>query len=492
VARLNSPIGYWNVLALLAVTGVPLALWIAAQRTRPDWLRAAGVVYLYAAILALLLTFSRGGLAVGIVAAALWIAIGRPRLESAAALAIALVPVLAVAGWAFSRPGLTKDGESHSLQVHDGRWFGLALLLGGLGAFGAAFAASRYERERPLSQAWRLRLGRAAVAGTAVAILVGIGGLISAGITPSRVFHKFNEPVAAAVATTGPGHLGSFASSSRWNWWQEAWRAWRADAVAGTGAGSFGLTHRRLRTDGSFATEPHNLPLQFLSETGIIGFVLFLGIALAAAPALLETLRRLEGEDRLAAAALTVGLVAYVVHGVVDFDWDFVAVTGPAIAVLGVLLAVGRPARERLPAQRGLVAVTAAAVAAAALYSLASPWLASREVDEAYAAIGRGDNSAAVSHAKSARDLNPVSVDALLAWAAAETVSGNVAEAGRLYTKAISIQPDSWRPWYYRAKLLDRVAGPKAALFDARQAASRDPRGLAGNYAAELAAATSQ
>src|SRR5439155_13464682 len=99
VARLSSPIGYWNVLALLAVFALPLALWIAAPRTRPAWLRAAAVVYLYAALVALVLTFSRGGVGVGIAAVALWLVLARPRLESAAALAIALVPTLALCGW---------------------------------------------------------------------------------------------------------------------------------------------------------------------------------------------------------------------------------------------------------------------------------------------------------------------------------------------------------------------------------------------------------
>ena len=490
VARLSSPVGYWNVLALLTVFALPLALWVAAPRTRPDWLRAAGVLYLYAALVALLLTFSRGGVAVGVVAVALWLGITRPRLESAAALGVALVPTLAVAGWAFSRPGLTKDGEPHALQVHDGRWFGLALVLGAVAGFAAACWISRYERTQPLSETWRVRVGRAGVAAAGAAVVVGIVGLVAAGITPSRVWHKFNEPAASPTAVTGPGHLGSLASTSRWNWWQEAWKSWRAHPVLGTGAGTFDLTHRKLRVDGTVATEPHNLPLQFLSETGIFGFILFLGIALAGAGALVETLRRLEGEDRLAAAALVVVLFAYVVHGVVDFDWDFVAVTAPAAAALGVLLAAGRAARVRLlGARRGVLAVAAGAFAAAALYSLVSPWLASRRVDDAYAALGRSDFGAAVADARSAHDLNPVSVDALLAWGAAEAARGNTAAAGQLYTKAISIQPDNWRPWYYRARLLQTVSGPQAALFDAQQAAERDPRGLAGAYAASLATA---
>src|SRR5205823_6468022 len=250
VARLNSPIGYWNVLALLTVFALPLALWIAAPRSRPDWLRAVAVVYLYAALVALLLTFSRGGVAVGLAAVALWLAIGRPRVESAAVLGVALVPT----------------------------------------------------------------------------VVIGIGGLIAAGITPGKVWHKFNEPVARSQGQ-GANNLTNLSSSSRWNWWQEAWKAWRAHPAVGTGAGTFELTHRKLRVDGTVATEPHNLPLQFLSETGIVGFILFLGIVLAGAGALVETLRRLEGENRLAAAALVVGLFAYAVHSVVDFDWDFVAVT---------------------------------------------------------------------------------------------------------------------------------------------------------------------
>jgi Flp pilus assembly protein TadD len=157
--------------------------------------------------------------------------------------------------------------------------------------------------------------------------------------------------------------------------------------------------------------------------------------------------------------------------------------------VFGVLLAAGQPAVVRLRAQRGVLAVAAGAFAAAALYSLVAPWLASRRVDDAYAALGRGDPAAAVSDARSAHNLNPVSVDALLAWGLAEAAQGNTANAGRLYTRAIALQPDNWRPWYYRARLLDNVAGPKVALFDAQQAAARDPRGLAGAYATQLATA---
>ena len=141
----------------------------------------------------------------------------------------------------------------------------------------------------------------------------------------------------------------------------------------------------------------------------------------------------------------------------------------------------GRTARRRT-----LLSAAAGALAAAVLYSLVSPWLATRKVDDAYAAIGRGDLAGAVSAAKSARDLNPTAVDPLLVWAAAEHGLGADKEAGRLYTKAISVQPDNWRPWYYRARFLRAIDGPQAALYDAEQAANRDPLGVAGAYLGSL------
>ena len=483
VARLNSPIGYWNVLALVTVFALPLALWIAAPRSRPDWLRAVAVVYLYAALVALLLTFSRGGVAVGIAAVVLWLAIGAPRVESAAALGLALVPTLVVAGWAFSRPGLTKDAEPHSLQVHDGRWFGLALVLGGIGAFAGAFWVSRYERRRPLSPAWRARLGRAGVAAGAAAIVIGIGGLIAAGITPSKVWRKFNEPAASPTAVSGPSHLGSIASTSRWNWWQEAWKAWKAHPALGTGAGSFELTHRKLRVDGTVATEPHNLPLQFLSETGVIGFVLFLGIAVAGVGALVETLRRLEGEDRLAAAALVVALFAYVVHGVVDFDWDFVAVTAPFLLTLGALL--GGPAVRDEP--RVVWSPLPVAVAAALALSLLTPWFAQRDTDSAQAAIFDGRPLVALRDARNARSLNPLALDPLLAEAAALEQLGDVQGARSVYIDAVELQPLNWRGWFELGRFEEGQQDWPRALPALRRAVDLDPQNPLAQ--AELAAA---
>src|SRR3954463_11410182 len=82
IGRLSSPIGYWNALGLLFAMAVPLALWLAARREHRHWLRASGVVYFYALVVGLLLTYSRGGVLAAGAAVVLWVAFGSPRVEA--------------------------------------------------------------------------------------------------------------------------------------------------------------------------------------------------------------------------------------------------------------------------------------------------------------------------------------------------------------------------------------------------------------------------
>ncbi|MDQ2980829.1 MAG: O-antigen ligase family protein [Actinomycetota bacterium] len=482
IARIHTPIGYWNALALLIVMAVPVALWIAARREHSHNLRAAAVVLLYACTVALLLTFSRGGILLALLVVAAWLVVGSPVLESAAALAVAGLPGVGVALWSFTRPGLADDGQTHAARVRDGGWFALVFLLVGVGVAAAAYFAARYEERTPLSPEFRRRLGRVGWAGLGVTV---VAFAIWAGVTakPREWFNNFTNETTYVSQT--PSRLTTLTSSSRWQWWDEAWRAFEARPVRGTGAGSFELTHRLLRRNNLVATEPHNVPLQFLSELGIVGLLLFLGCVAAAVVGVVATLRRLKEPERAAGTALALALLAYQVHSIVDFDWDFVAVTGPALLLLGALLAAGRPAFRRRPPPRRLLAacaVGAAAVSLAAIYSLAAPWLARRNTERAYEAIDRGATKAALEHAKRAHNWNPLALDPLLAWASAEEVRGDADEARRLYVEAVNKQPLNWRAWYELGQF-ELVEGRlRASLRYLDQAAKLDPYGgLAGS-----------
>src|SRR5439155_6998579 len=165
---------------------------------------------------------------------------------------------------------------------------------------------------------------------------------------------------------------------------KEAWRGFKEHELAGTGAGSFEFTNLRYRASTvERALEPHHVPLQFLSATGAVGLVLFLVTGLA----LVRGARRPSDPE----IALAFALPAYLLHGLVDIDWDFAAVSAPVFLVAGALAA--EPI-ARLRASFS-AALAGAGLALAALSSLFAVWLGGRWTGQAEDALGV-DNARAV------------------------------------------------------------------------------------------------
>ena len=479
IGRLSSPIGYWNALGLLFAMALPLALWLAARREHPHWLRSAGVVYLYALIVGLLMTYSRGGVLAAAVSAALWIALGSPRIESAAALLLGGGAGLGVAAWAFTRPGLSSDNQPDSVRVHDGAWFAVVFVLGAIAVAALAYLGSLSEERRPLTDARRRAVERLALGVLVAVVAVGVVALVVEA-KPEGWFRDFTAQPTNAALQGGPEHLVNASSSSRWLWWKEAWRAWEKQPWRGTGAGTFELTHRLLRTNTIVVTEPHNVPLQFLTETGLVGFVLvLLGVGAAA----VGVVKRLRPARDPAVVGLAVLCVAYVLHTLVDFDWDFVAVSAPFLLTLGALL--GGPAVRDEP--RVVWSPLPVAVAAALALSLLTPWFAQRDTDSAQAAIFDGRPLVALRDARSARSLNPLALDPLLAEAAALEQLGDVQGARSVYIDAVELQPLNWRGWFELGRFEEGQQDWPRALPALRRAVDLDPQNPLAQ--AELAAA---
>lgn len=421
-ARLRDPLGYWNALALAADALLVLGLWLAAGPARSRALRAGGALLAYAAVVAVMLAVSRTGLAGAAAAVALWLWIARARL-SALALAVAVaLPGAVVAGWAFTRPALVEDGAAQADRVADGAWFGLLLVGGGI----VAVLASELIQSR--NPAMLRRRFPTALAASALAVTVAAGALAVAlgGSAPS--------------AEQGPRRLFDASANNRLAWWGEALDIFAADPLAGAGAGTFEVARKRYRDDAVSTVEPHSVPLQFLAGTGVVGLGLLLAFLVAAAIAAARALRRLEGEERAAAAALATLPALWLLHALVDYDWNFLAVTGPALFAVGVLAGAGRPARR---ASSPLAAAALGAVVLAAIGSLATPWLAERSVREVGAALDRGDTAAALDAADRARSLDPLSLDPLFARARAQEARRDFDAALATYRDAVRLQPEN-------------------------------------------------
>ena len=472
VARLSTPVGYWNSLGLLFAMALPLALWLAARREHAHWLRALGVVYAYGLLIALLLTYSRGGVLVGGVVAVLWLVLGRPRVESAAALLLGGGAGLGVAVWAFSRPGLAEDGQAYSVRAHDGAWFAVVFVLGALAVGALAYLGSLVEERRPLSDRRRRLVGQAALVVLVVGVAAGVIGLVAES-KPQGWFKEFTSQPTNAGAQEGPGRLANVSSSSRWQWWKEAWQAFEDQPLHGTGAGTFELTHRLLRKNNIVVTEPHNVPLQFLSETGIVGLLLFLGFLTAAGLGVMRAVRRLEGLEQAAAAALSVLAAAFVLHSLVDFDWDFVAVSGPFFLTVGVLLGGRVQQDEPRPWLAPLPVVVAVAIA----LSLLTPWFAQRSNDSAQRALADLRPLQAYREARDARSLNPLALDPIFTQAEALEQIGDNQGARQLYIDAVRLQPLNWWPWFVLGKFEENQQDYARAIPPLQRAVELDPQG---------------
>ncbi len=460
LARLRSPVGYWNALALVLVFALPLALWVATRPRYSRRVKAGAVVLLFALLVALVLTLSRGGILAALVIVGLWLWLARERFDSVVALVIAAVPAAGVLAVAFALPGISQGSQPRSVRVEDGAWFALMFVLGAMVAFAAAYLV----RERPSLARQRLLL-RIAAGVTGVLLLVGVGVIASRG-----------NPLKGEEVVQSPSRLSKGSLNNRWDWWKEAREAFEGQPLVGTGAGSFELVHRKLRTNDVVVREVHSLPLQFASEMGLVGLLLAGGAAGAALLGAWRALGRLDGDERAAAAALGVALPTFLVHGAIDYDWEFVALCGPLFFVTGFLLATGR--REAVRVRRRAWALVVVIVAWAGLYSIAAPRFAEAGVADAYAELERGDVEDAVASAKAAHSLDPLSIEPLQAWASAEEAQNHLPRARDLYVRAVELQPLNWVAWYELGRFDQEVLGDdRAAERELRRAIELDPHG---------------
>ncbi len=402
-ARLRGPVGLWNQLALLADFGLVLALWLRGRR---------GVVLAYVSGIALLLTYSRGGLLTAAVVLTAWLALSDERVEGGAVAVAAALPAGVVVGIAFALPGVTGDNQPTSTRWRDGLLFGALLLAG-------AAAGLLLERRLPRpADTPRLRRGAAVVALAAVAAAAAV-----------LVVHGFgSQPVG-----NGQGRFASTSSNFRFTWWREAWRGFEHHVLGGTGAGSFELVNRRYRAIYlDTTTEPHDLPLQFLAETGIVGLAL---LVLAFGVLLRGSLRRRGPE-----LALALLLPAYLVHSLVDVDWDFVAVSAPAFLAAGAL--VGAPGGRRVGPY---ATVAAAGCAALLLCTFLLPSLGRRWADDGLVA----SPARAITLADRARSVDPLLIEPYLDKALAAEQLGRRQQAFDLYVAAVRRQPQNPQTWLW-------------------------------------------
>jgi hypothetical protein len=505
--RLTYPSGYANANAAQWLMAFWPALLLARSDRLPWGLRGlfAGGAVLLAEIA--LLSQSRGSLYATPVMLLLVFALlpGRTRTF------VLLVPI--AGGIAAAAPSVLHVGDdlenggvvANTLHSALTASLAAAVVVGVIVAIGAAA-----EGRLVLAADSRQRVQKA-IASIAVLALVVVlaGGLVAAGNPVTRVRHAwdtFTSQRGYSADSSGGSRLTSGFGSNRYDFYRVALDEFTAHPILGIGADNYTEAYLAHGHGGETPHYPHSVELRTLTETGLLGVILAiagLGAALLASARAIRP--RGPAADPLApviAAAALAGFGYWVVHGSVDWFWEFAGLGAPAFALLGLacslsgastlvpLTAVAetpagdRPVRRRrrrtkrrrqLAARRAAIAAAAAVVVLAAAASLALPWFSQLEIDHA-AKVWTRTPLDAYATLTDAASLNPLSDEA-------DLVSGTIAlryedlkRAESEFSKALSRSPDDVYATLVTGVIASAVGDHLRALALLERAVHLDPR----------------
>jgi hypothetical protein len=466
--RFADPAGYINANAALVLAAFWPALFLASRREVPWPLR--GVMLGCAGVLLQLglLPQSRGSLFAFPIVAVLYVAFvpGRARsllvaLPVAIVVAASLDPILDVYTVGESAPqfGGALDDAARTIV----RTFIVLALVGA--AFGLAdrFLRIPERTAQPLRQTVG-GLGAAAAVTAAIALVLVYGNPVT------RATDAWEEFKAGQTVDFGESHFTGGLGSNRYDFWRVAVGEFKDSPLTGIGADNFAVDYVRDRgRTGEEPLYPHSLELMVLSQTGMVGSVLFAGFLVCALAAAWRA-RLLSGRFGRGLAAVAVIAFAYFfVHGSGDWFWEFPALGAPAFAWLGLAAGLARgadPPPEVAPRRRVLWSAGGTIVvllAAAAALSYVLPWLAAREVDLA-ARSWETEPAVAFERLDRARGLNPLSDRADLI---AGAIAGRIGDLDRMraaYSAALERNPRNWYA-HLEIAILDANAGKRAAAL---------------------------
>jgi tetratricopeptide (TPR) repeat protein len=222
--------------------------------------------------------------------------------------------------------------------------------------------------------------------------------------------------------------------------------------VGGVGEGNYAFDYYEKRRTDRNLNDPHSLPFRLLSETGIVGLLLFGGAIVALGIGVVRSARSSPLADRRIIAALAAGGAVVIGQSLTDWLWLIPTVTGLGLLSLALAAvprgrAEDRPAplqmpwfraRERLVARLGIAALlTAAAVSVVFLF-----------LSDLYVREARDDQSKSpaqqLSAARTAADLDPVSVIPLYLQASALEAEGERSHARDVLQDALSKEPNNF------------------------------------------------
>lgn len=474
--RLRYPLGYWNANGAMFGIGAGLLLWSSRNATATA-LRWLSVAALPAVLLALYLTYSRGGLLALLIAAGLTIALSRDRLWLLATLGIgalgALPAVLAVQ----ARRSLADNYFSQT-TVNEGAEV-LLILAAGVALALLLFAALRWAEGRGGQLTGRaVELSRNPTLLRGIAAALALAGIAVAIAIGGRAWDQFSSSD-VQFPSQPEQHFSELSGAGRHDFYRVALDELGEKPIFGSGAGTYQFAWERRRSINQPVHDAHSLYVETFAELGVVGGLLVLALVGVLLWAGYGAWRAAAHPQRERYAALFAAIVAFAVVAGLDWFWEVAGLGALFFCAAAVLVAArcrqlaplsGTPAeggeRRFGLAVAGLVAAWISAVA------LIGPLLLEREIDASQSAAAEGDFGSAVNHANTARSIEPFAASPYVQLGLLAEAQGDYSTARERLTQAIDREDRNWQLYYLRSKV-EREAGDQAAaradLYRARR-----------------------
>lgn len=446
--RLVEPVGYGNANVALWSMGMLACLFAASARESAVALRSlslAGAVLLGGLAL---MGQSRGWALAFPLAALVFVLLGPGRVRRLAAVAASGVAVLAI-----NDPlrAVRDEFEPNRLAALIDDAISPLLVATAVAAV-VGLVWGLLDRRVAVGERASRRISSAVGIATAVVVLAaGVAFVATQGNPVSTVDERWEEfkdgNGDGDPADDSKSRFASASGTNRYDFWSVAWEGFRDRPLVGAGQDNFQQLYLRKGTSGEEPRFAHSLQLGVLLQTGLVGAFLLGGVLVAALAACLA-LRRAEPQRRAVAGGALAVFAYWLLHGSVDWFWEFPALAGAAFAMLGLACAVvPRPDSHERPKRMRWRALGAVGLAVAAI-PIAASWLSTLEVRRV-ASTWQERPDAVVERLKRASDLNPLSPRPALAGGAI---------ALRLERPALARE--------YFAHALERDAGNTFALLD--------------------------
>jgi O-antigen ligase len=466
--RLNYPLGYWNANGALLGIGVALLLWSSrrAASAALRWLSAAAIPI---SLLALYLTYSRGGLLALVVACACLIALSRDRLWLLATLAIGILGALPAMLAVQARQALA-DNLGNAEAVDQGVTV-LLILLAGIALSLLLVAALRWEERREGALSERaVAISRNPRVLQGIALTGALLAIVAAIAVGGRAWDRFSSPD-IQFPSNPQSHFTDLGGAGRHDFYAAAVDAFGEAPVLGHGAGTYQFSWEQLRTIELPVHDAHSLYLEAFAELGAVGGLLVLGLVGWLLWCAFAAWRNAAEPQRERYAALLAAMLAFAVSAGFDWFWEIPALGAVFFLAAGVVVAArcsqiaADPRREQsAKTEDRRFGFTVAVVVGAWISAIAlvGPLLVEREIDSSQAAAAREDFGAAFDHAETARSIEPFAASPYVQLGLLAEGQGDYPAAIAHFGHAIDREDRNWQ-WYYLRSRVEHAAGEDAA-----------------------------